>query len=59
MRPVAVTGVSNPVAAGAGASHTCAILSTGAIQCWGDNTWGQLGNGVSGISLVPVTVSGF
>lgn len=28
-----------------GVSHTCAILNTGALKCWGLNTYGQLGLG--------------
>ena len=48
------SGVRQRVAAGA--SHTCAVLSTGHIKCWGDNQFGQLGNDSTGESDIPVEV---
>ncbi len=40
---VNVGGIVTQLAAGY--NHTCALLSTGAVRCWGDNTQGQLGYG--------------
>ena len=43
----------------AGIRHTCALLASGSVSCWGENESGQLGNGESGsnvYSTVPVRV---
>jgi len=29
----------------AGRAHACAVLDTGDVRCWGDNSRGQLGAG--------------
>ena len=57
--PVSVTGLTGVTAISAGyAKHACALVSDKAIQCWGDNEYGQLGNGTNTKSNVPVSVSG-
>ena len=59
LTPVAATGITNAVQVDAGNSHTCAVLKTGAIMCWGDSASGKLGNGASsGIYSSPVQVTG-
>jgi alpha-tubulin suppressor-like RCC1 family protein len=37
------------------ADHVCALLGTGAIQCWGGNQHSQLGDGTTVDRCVPVT----
>jgi len=49
------------IALAAGSAHTCGLTSAGPAYCWGDDNYGQLGNGATpvneGIST-PVPVAG-
>jgi len=58
--PVAVQGLSGKAAAvAAGWGHTCVLVSTGGIQCWGNNEYGQLGYGEEAFErLTPVIIPG-
>ena len=39
-------------------AHTCAVLDDGTVRCWGDNTYGQIGDGTLTPKLAAVQVSG-
>ena len=53
---VGLAGVAMGVASGD--FHTCALLESGAMQCWGFNASGQLGDGTTTLSASPVDVVG-
>ena len=59
--PVDVVGLSSGVTAiAAGDEHTCALRTSGAVECWGADFRGQLGDGTSMFATrsTPVGVIG-
>lgn len=46
------------ISVAAGETHTCAVDISGDVWCWGENNYGQLGDGSLTDSPVPVKVKG-
>lgn len=58
--PVQVSALGTSVAeVSLGALHSCARRTDGTLWCWGANGEGQLGDGTSVDSMVPVPVTAF
>jgi alpha-tubulin suppressor-like RCC1 family protein len=58
VKATATTGLKGVTAIAAGGSSACALLTNGAVRCWGLNTSGQLGNNTLVSSKFPVQVAG-
>jgi len=57
--PVLVSPLTEEVTAVAsGARHNLALLSNGTVIAWGENHYGELGNGSTALSTHPVAVKG-
>ena len=57
--PATVANLNNVISIASNVDHTCAVKGDGTAWCWGTNGSGQLGDGTTDASLVPVKVVGF
>jgi alpha-tubulin suppressor-like RCC1 family protein len=55
--PVRVHGLSHVVALGSGYYQSCAVVADGTARCWGDDTYGALGDGHESDSALPHVVA--
>lgn len=57
--PIAVTGLGTVQQLVAGGKHTCALLQSGGVKCWGSNALGAIGDGTDEpLRKVPTSVAG-
>jgi alpha-tubulin suppressor-like RCC1 family protein len=54
--PVLISGLPPARAIASAFGFSCALVTGGEVECWGDNTYGQLGNGTTTSSPRPVPV---
>jgi alpha-tubulin suppressor-like RCC1 family protein len=57
--PVQATSLPSSIKSlSTGSNHSCAVMSTGGVKCWGSNANGKLGDGTTNNSNIPVDVLG-
>jgi alpha-tubulin suppressor-like RCC1 family protein len=57
--PADVFGLTSGIASvDAGDNHTCAVTTSGAVKCWGGDSYGKLGDGNDKSQTKPVDVVG-
>jgi alpha-tubulin suppressor-like RCC1 family protein len=57
--PIPVNTAQTFTRISAGGDHTCGLTGGGSVVCWGDNSQGQIGNGVVGGAVdTPAPVAG-
>lgn len=56
--PVRLPGLADVSAISAGSTHTLALLKDGTVRAWGENRWGEVGDGTTTNRDAPVTVPG-
>lgn len=56
--PLTVGGIGTATQVAAGSTHSCALLSGGSVQCWGQGFLGELGDGTHSGGTTPRTVAG-
>jgi alpha-tubulin suppressor-like RCC1 family protein/phosphodiesterase/alkaline phosphatase D-like protein len=57
VNPVGALAGKKPVAVAAGYNHSIALCADGSLAAWGYNGGGELGNGSTTSSLIPVSVT--
>ncbi|MCU0692106.1 MAG: hypothetical protein MUF54_11950, partial [Polyangiaceae bacterium] len=57
--PRPVRGLDSVRQVAMGAYHACALLQDGNVACWGDNTYGQVGDGTAQHRTKPTRVPNF
>ena len=59
LAPVDVINLAGPVISlSAKYWHTCAVINNGLVQCWGNNSTGQIGDGTTANRTIPTNASG-
>jgi len=56
--PRDVYQMSSAMAVGSGSDHSCVVLFSGQVQCWGNNNFRQTGYDQPALPAFPVTVPG-